>query len=310
MMILTRGLNHPSINHQGCVASIGNFDGLHLGHQKLLSHLHDKSQALNLPNTIISFEPLPAEFFMPTPPTRIYPLRDKIRRLDELGVDQYLCLRFNKELANMAPEDFVQKILLDQLNVKYLVVGDDFRFGKQRAGDFQLLKTMGKDAGMEVSDTPTCEHEHIRVSSTRIREHLATGDLETSALLLGKPYQLSGRVRHGDKRGRTIGFPTLNLRLPDYIAPARGVYAVRIKGLGDKIYTGVANLGTRPTVSGKEVRLEAHVFDYNENAYGKHICLQLDKFLRPEKRFDSFEELKSQIAKDAEVAREYFLTHA
>ncbi|HIO93494.1 MAG TPA: bifunctional riboflavin kinase/FAD synthetase [Leucothrix mucor] len=306
-MKLTRGLKHQHTISDGCVASIGNFDGLHLGHQKLLAHLAEKSQQLNLASTIISFEPLPAEFFMPEPPTRIYPLRDKIRLMSQLGVDHYLCLRFNKELSSMAPEDFVQQVLLDRLNVKYLVVGDDFRFGKQRTGDFKLLQTMGADAGMEVQNTPTCEYKNERISSTRIREQLSSGDVEASTQLLGHAYQLSGRVRHGEKRGRTIGFPTLNLRLPDFIAPARGVYAVRIQGLSEKTYTGVANLGARPTVGGKEVRLETHVFDYEGDAYGKHVCIQLDKFLRPEQRFDNFGALKAQILQDAEVARQYYL---
>jgi len=306
MMKLTRGLTHHGTITHGCVASIGNFDGLHLGHQKLLSHLHEKSKQLNLPSTIISFEPLPAEFFMPSPPARIYPLRDKIRLLNQFKVDHYLCLRFNKAFSSMSPEDFVQTILFDYLQVKYLVVGDDFRFGKQRKGDFKLLQAMGEKAGMEVKNTPTCILDNERVSSTLIRKKLSTGDIASSVKLLGKPYQLSGRVRHGDKRGRTIGFPTLNLRLPDFIAPAKGVYAVRINGLSGKTLNGVANIGTRPTVSGKEVRLETHVFDYDGNAYGKHVCIQLDKFLRPEQRFDSFDDLKAQILKDAEIAKQYY----
>ncbi|RTZ64397.1 MAG: bifunctional riboflavin kinase/FAD synthetase [Aquificaceae bacterium] len=305
-MKLTRGLKHHGTTTHGCVASIGNFDGLHLGHQKLLSHLHEKSKQLNLPSTIISFEPLPAEFFIPTPPARIYPLRDKIRLLNQFKVDHYLCLRFNKAFSSMSPEDFVQTILFDYLQVKYLVVGDDFRFGKQRKGDFKLLQAMGAKVGMEVRNTPTCVLDNERVSSTLIRKKLSTGDIESSVKLLGKPYQLSGRVRHGDKRGRTIGFPTLNLRLPDFIAPAKGVYAVRINGLSGKTFNGVANIGTRPTVSGKEVRLETHVFDYDGNAYGKHVCIQLDKFLRPEQRFDSFDDLKAQILKDAEIAKQYY----
>ena len=306
-MKLIRGLNNQAVISEGCVASIGNFDGLHLGHQKLLSHLAEKSKQLSLPSSIISFEPLPSEFFMPTPPSRIYPLRDKIRLLNELQVDHYLCLRFNNELASMEPEDFVKDILFDRLNVKYLVVGDDFRFGKKRAGDFKLLQKMGKAVGMEVKNTPTCEYDKQRVSSTRIRKTLAAGDIKNSTKLLGRAYHLSGRVRHGDKRGRTIGFPTLNLRLPDFIAPAKGVYAVKIQGLSDDILTGVANIGTRPTVAGKEVRLETHVFDYDDNAYGKHVCIQLDKFLRPEQRFDSFDDLKQQILNDADNAKQYYL---
>ncbi|HFC93216.1 MAG TPA: bifunctional riboflavin kinase/FAD synthetase [Leucothrix mucor] len=310
-MKLIRGLiNHKQYANEfagGCVASIGNFDGLHLGHQKLLADLAKKSNELNLPSTIISFEPLPAEFFMPTPPTRIYPLRDKVRLLNQLGVDYYMNLRFNNVLANMAAEDFVQQFLLDQLNVRYLVVGDDFRFGKQRTGDFQLLQSMGETAGMQVCDTPTCHYnKDERISSTLIRQHLAAGNIKVGNKLLGQSYQLSGRVRHGQKLGRTIGYPTLNLLLPNNIAPVHGVYAVRVKGLADTPLTGVASLGTNPTVNGQEVRLETYLFDYNDNAYGQTICVQLDKFLRPEEKFDSFEIMKQQIDRDAEIARQYY----
>ena len=309
-MKLIRGLiNHARYTNeftQGCVASIGNFDGLHLGHQKLLAHLTEKSNELKLPSTLISFEPLPAEFFMPTPPTRIYPLRDKVRLLNQFGIDYYMNLHFNKALATMRAEDFVQQFLLDRLNVRYLVVGDDFRFGKQRKGDFQLLQSMGEAAGMQVCDTPTCHYNDKRISSTRIRQHLAVADLDASNKLLGKPYQLSGRVRHGQKRGRTIGYPTLNLLLPDNIAPLHGVYAVQVQGLADTPITGVASLGTNPTVAGSEVRLETYLFDYNDNAYGQSICVQLDKFLRPEEKFDSFELMKQQIDRDAEIARNYY----
>lgn len=310
-MKLIRGLAHQSsqpLNQfaKGCVATIGNFDGLHLGHQTLLKHLKQKSKQLNLPSTIISFEPLPAEFFMPSPPTRLYPLRDKVRLLNQLGMDYYVNLNFNQPLATMDAEDFVQQFLLEQLKVRYLVVGDDFRFGKHRKGDFQLLQSMGAKAGMVVCDTPTCHYKDKRISSSLIRQYLATGNIEASNKLLGEPYQLSGRVRHGHKRGRTIGFPTLNLRMPDTIAPIHGVYAVRIKGLANKMLTGVASLGKNPTVAGKEVRLETYVFDYNGNAYGQYICIQLDKFLRPEEHFDSFEALKQQITQDVDDAKAYY----
>lgn len=309
-MKLIRGLiNHTHYSRafsKGCVATIGNFDGVHLGHQTLLAHLTTKANELNLPSTVISFEPLPAEFFMPSPPTRIYPLRDKVRLLKQLGIDYYMYLRFNQALANMQAEAFVQQFLLEQLKVRYLVVGDDFRFGKKRVGDFQLLQTMGAKASMQVCDTATCHHNDERISSTRIRQNLATGKLTISRTLLGHYYQLSGRVRHGNKRGRTIGYPTLNLLMPQNIAPAHGVYAVKIFGLTKTALTGVASLGTNPTVAGKEVRLETYVFDYNEDAYGQYVCIQLDKFLRAEEKFDSFEIMKQQIDNDANNARQYY----
>jgi len=298
-----RGLQSLTKNDKGCVASIGNFDGLHLGHRKIISNLKTQSDAMNLPLTIISFEPLPSEFFMSTPPARIYPQRDKVRLLKELGVDNYLCLKFDSDFANQSPEDFVSNILLESLDVKYFAVGDDFKFGHQRKGDFQLLKTMGDASGMQVVDTPTCDLNGERISSTRIRKRLERGDIQGANELLGAGYQLSGRVRHGDKRGRTIGFPTLNMKVLDHIAPARGVYAVRVQGLADEPINGVANLGARPTVGGTENRLETHLFDFEGDVYGKYICVELVEFLRAEKKFDDFGELKAQILKDAEQAK-------
>ncbi len=302
-MKLIRNTVSQNQNPQGCVATIGNFDGLHLGHQKIISHLKEKSEELNLPLTVISFEPLPAEYFIPEPPTRIYPLRDKLRLLAELGIDNCLCLRFNASLANMQPQLFIDTVLLKHLKVKYLVVGDDFRFGHKREGDFALLKSVGENTGMQVIDTATVKTLGERVSSTRIRNSLEKGDLLTSNKLLGHEYKLSGRIRHGDKRGRTIGFPTLNMKLPENIALARGVYAVKVHGLSDNTLSGVANLGSRPTVNGKENRLETHLFDFDHEVYGSHVCVEFLEFIRAEKRFDSFELLKLQIEKDSSKAK-------
>ncbi|MBU0654355.1 MAG: bifunctional riboflavin kinase/FAD synthetase [Gammaproteobacteria bacterium] len=295
---------HPS--DPGCVATIGNFDGLHKGHQSVIQHVEWKAQALDLPATVISFEPLPIEFFRSPPPPRIYALRDKLRLLQAMNVERFACLRFNHQLASMEAENFVQHILLDGLKVRYLVVGDDFRFGKGRHGDYRMLLEMGAQQGMQVVDTPTFLHDDERVSSTRIRLALSTAELELAAQLLGKPYRISGRVRHGDKRGRTIGFPTLNMRVPQHIALRKGVYAVKVMGLGDDVVYGVANLGDRPTVHGLENRLEAHLFDFNQQVYGKHICVEPVVFLRDEMKFASFDDLKTQIARDAEQARAIF----
>ncbi len=283
-MRLIRGIHSLRKSDSACVATIGNFDGLHLGHRKIIEHLKDKSEALNLPLTLISFEPLPSEYFMPTPPARIYPMRDKVRLLSNMGVDNYLCLKFNATFANLSPETFINSILLKNIGVKYLAVGDDFRFGHKREGDFQLLKKVGKAAGMEVVDTLTCIKNNERVSSTRIRQFLGAGEISSANELLGQPYQLSGRVRHGDKRGRTIGFPTLNMKVLEHIAAARGVYAVKVHGLSDKPLNGVANLGNRPTVSGSENRLETHLFDFDNDVYSKHIGVELVEFLRAEKK--------------------------
>ena len=296
--------NNSKRRETGCVATIGNFDGLHLGHQTIINKLRKKADEYQLPLTIISFEPLPAEFFMPNPPARIYPMRDKIRLLKKLGVDEYFCLKFDETFSNQSPKTFIEDILLNGLNVKYLAVGDDFRFGHKREGDFNLLKDMGKSAGMQLTDTKTCTQNNERISSSRIRALLEAGQIQSANKLLGYNYQLSGRIRHGDKRGRTIGFPTLNLRMLSHIAPAKGVYAVKVHGLENTQLLGVANLGTRPTVNGDENRLEIHLFDFDKDVYGKYICVELVEFLRPEKKFNDFEALKSQIQVDAENAKQ------
>ena len=299
-------IRHPHLltNTKGCVATIGNFDGLHRGHQTVFAHVRKQASALQLPATVISFEPLPIEFFRHPPPARIYALRDKMRLLAELQIQQFACLRFDHALASMEAEQFVLQILLDALNVRYLVVGDDFRFGKGRRGDLHLLQTMGTAAGIQVVDTPTVCHAEQRVSSTRIRLALSTAELDLAAELLGRPYAISGRVRHGDKRGRSIGFPTLNLRVPQHIALRKGVYAVKVMGLAEQPLNAVANLGVRPTVHGLENRLEVHVFDFQQSVYGQHIQVEPIQFLRDEMKFASFEALKAQIQTDALIARQ------
>ncbi|MGK0270951.1 MAG: riboflavin kinase/FMN adenylyltransferase [Cocleimonas sp.] len=286
-----------------CVATIGNFDGLHLGHQTILANLKEKAKELNLPLTVISFEPLPTEYFMLEPPARIYPLRDKIKRMSSLGVDNFLCLKFDEKLASTDPTDFIENILIKSLNVKYLSVGDDFRFGYKRGGGFNLLQSVGEANGMVVEDTKTQLQEGHRISSTRIRQALDKGDIETANSLLGHSYKLSGRIRHGDKRGRTIGFPTINMKVPEHIASKLGVYAVIVHGLTEAPLNGVSNLGIRPTVNGKENRLETHIFDFNADVYSKYICVEFKEFIRGEKQFDNFEALKKQIIMDAETAK-------
>ncbi|HPY40769.1 MAG TPA: riboflavin biosynthesis protein RibF, partial [Thiolinea sp.] len=238
-----------------CIATIGNFDGLHLGHQAVIQKVQDKAASLGLASTVISFEPLPAEYLRQPPPTRILPLRDKLIYLNALQVKQFACLAFNQSLAEMEPEEFIQTILLNGLQVRALVVGDDFRFGRKRRGDYQMLQDLGATQGMEVLQASTLLHASERVSSTWVREALAKADLSSVKTLLGRPYTLSGRIRHGDKRGRTIGFPTLNLRIPENIALRKGVYAVHAARNDQSLVKGIANLGSRPTVNGLETRL-------------------------------------------------------
>ncbi len=302
-MKFINGLKSLNNSQPACVATIGNFDGLHLGHQAILDNLKQKAGELNLPLTVISFEPLPTEYFMLEPPARIYPLRDKIKIMSSMGVDNFLCLKFSEELASTDPTAFIENILINSLNVKYLAVGDDFRFGYKRGGGFNLLQGVGKAHGMIVEDTKTQVHQGERISSTRIREALSKGDIQSANKLLGHSYQLSGRIRHGDKRGRTIGFPTLNMKVPEHIAAQLGVYAVEVHGLSETPLNGVSNLGVRPTVDGTENRLETHIFDFSSYVYGKYISVELKEFIRGEHHFKNFEALKQQINIDAETAK-------
>lgn len=304
-MKLIRHLTKAAADDPGCVATIGNFDGLHRGHQAVIQHLATQSLRWQLPATVISFEPLPIEFFRSPPPPRIHALRDKLRLMQGMAVARCVCLRFDQALADMEAETFVQRVLLDGLKVRYLVVGDDFRFGKGRRGDYTLLQRLGVLHGMEVVDTPTFLHEESRVSSTRIRLALSTAELQSAAELLGRAYRLSGRVRHGDKRGRLLGFPTLNLRVPQHVALRKGVYVVQVHGLGKQPVPGVANLGARPTVHGVENRLEVHLFDFSQQVYGKHVCVEPQTFLRDEMKFASLDALRAQISQDVAHARSW-----
>lgn len=310
-MRLLRRLPSPNVPATACVATIGNFDGLHRGHQHVITQLKEKAAELDLPATVISFEPLPAEYFRKPAPSRIYPLRDKLRLLKQLGIQQFACLNFDDALAQMEAEYFVRNILIEGLQVRYLVVGDDFRFGRARRGDYAMLQQMGQQHGMRVVAMNTFMHDAERISSTRVRYALEQGYLKQANALLGFPYRLSGRVRHGDKRGRTIGFPTLNLKIPANIAPRKGVYAVRVTGLilasagseTEKVIHGVANLGARPTVEGMDTRLEIHLFDFDQQVYGQYICAELVAFIRDEQKFAGLDELMKQIKRDAEQAR-------
>lgn len=302
-MKLLRYPDLSAVATSGCVATIGNFDGLHTAHQHIIQHTRDQARTLGLPAVIISFEPLPGEYFSRSSVARIYPLRDKVRYLQSLGVDYFACQRFDAAFAAQEAEAFVANTLFQQLRVRHLVVGDDFRFGRGRRGDYAMLQTLGAQHGMVVADTPTLFWQGKRVSSTLIRGFLQGAELANAAELLGRPYQLSGRVRHGDKRGRTIDFPTLNLRMPDNLALQAGVYAVRVRGVAVQTLKGVANLGKRPTVGGTEMRLEVHLFDFAGDVYGQYIQVEPVNFIRPEQKFESFAALKTQIATDAEQAR-------
>ena len=307
-MQLALGLNSPKLPSSGCVATIGNFDGVHLGHRQVIERLAAEGQRLGLPTCVVLFEPQPREFFDPDhAPPRLMRLRDKIDRLSELPVDHVLILRFNRQLAGMAPEAFIEDILIKTLKVRYLVIGDDFRFGRKREGNFKLLVETGRERGFEVADTRTVLSGSDRISSTLIREALLEGDLARAEALLGKPYEVCGRIIHGQKRGRTMGFPTANLLMQRKNTPVRGVFAVTMRGLGPDPIPGVANVGCRPTVTGDPTMLlETHLLDFKGDLYGRRVEVEFHAHLRDERRFEGLPELKAQIEKDIEAARQYF----
>jgi riboflavin kinase/FMN adenylyltransferase len=306
-MQIIRNLQNLKPEHHGCVATIGNFDGVHLGHQAVLGQLAEKADQLCLPLTVVTFEPQPQEVFCPEQsPPRLTRFREKVQALRRYAVDRVLVLRFNKRFSQQSPEEFIQRLLINGLGVKYLVIGDDFRFGKDRVGDFEMLKAAGRQHGFEVVSMHTFLLDDERVSSTRVRAALAKGDLNAAEKLLGRTYRMCGRVAHGDKKGRTIGFPTANIHLHRINTPLRGVFAVELFGLEGEPFAGVANLGTRPTVGGMRTLLEVHLFDFKGEIYGRQVHVDFLLKLREERRFDSFDELKAQIQRDAEQARAYF----
>jgi len=307
-MELIRGEYNLRECHRGCVATIGNFDGIHLGHQAVLGQLAEKADALKLPTTVISFEPLPREYFSHgNTATRLTRMREKVQALKRYSVDRLLLLHFNDELASLSAEEFVQRILVDGLDVKHLVIGDDFRFGKSREGDFDFLRDAGQRYGFHVSNMVSFPIGNSRVSSTRIRDALIEGDLATAEQLLGRPYRLSGRVIHGNKLGRDIGFPTANMRFGNYNPPLKGIFVVEVFGLDEEPWPGVASLGVRPTIDqgNTEYFLEVFLFDFNEDIYGRHLQVDFLHKLRDEKRFEGLETLTEQIRIDVENAKQF-----
>jgi len=307
-MELIRGLCNLRPRHRGCVATIGNFDGVHLGHQAVLGQLAERAAEMGLPTAVITFEPQPREFFARgAVPPRLSRFREKLQALRRFSVERVVCLRFDQALADMPAADFIRRLLVEGLAVRYLVVGDDFRFGRGRQGDFAMLQGAGLENGFHVAAMHTFSVDGMRVSSTRIREALAQDDLATAEKLLGRSYRLCGRVVHGDHRGRKIGFPTANLHLHRTASPVSGVYAVEVFGLDKEPLSGVANVGTRPTLGGTESRLEVHLLDFDGDIYGRYLQVDFLHKLRPERRFDSVEELAAQIRKDAAAARAFHL---
>lgn len=306
-MELIRGLHNLGPQHRGCVVTIGNFDGVHLGHQEVLAQVADKAAQLHLPSLLMTFEPYPTEYFLHSePPPRLTRFREKLEVLRRFALQRVLMLRFDDDLCQLGAEAFIEQILVQRLGARYVVIGDDFRFGKDRSGDFALLKAAGQRHGFEVASMHTFDIMGDRVSSTRIRGALQNGELEFAEQLLGRPYRMSGRVAHGDKRGRTIGFPTANIHLHRKASPLLGVYAVEMYGIEGEPVPGVANVGIRPTVDGTRAQLEVHLFDYQGDLYGHHVQVEFRHKIREERKFDSFEALKAQIERDSAQARAFF----
>lgn len=313
-MKVFRGLPNAE-SRAACALSIGNFDGVHRGHQALLARMRQAAAELRLPTAVMTFEPHPREFFAQQlngafkAPARIANLRDKLQSLSNAGIDRVIVEHFNASFAALSADEFIHRILVQGLSVKWLIVGEDFRFGAKRTGDIGLLREAGKQFGFHVEALPNVLNDGVRVSSSAIRQALAAGDFDLAKELLGHSYTISGHVIHGKKLGAKLGFPTMNLRVAHKSPALSGIFVVQVHGLADRPLPGVASLGVRPTVddSGR-VLLETHVFDYAQNAYGKLIRVEFLKKLRDEEKYDDLATLTAAIARDSEQARAHF-TH-
>ncbi|RLU00867.1 bifunctional riboflavin kinase/FAD synthetase [Ketobacter sp.] len=305
-MELIRGVHNLRDRHRGCVATIGNFDGIHLGHRAIIRQVTAKARQLGVPSAVMVFEPQPREFFAPDEaPARLMTFREKVEVLGELGVDRVLCVKFDRRFCSQSAQEFCENILIRGMGIRHLVVGDDFRFGNDRAGDFRFLQTMGEENGYTVENTHTFEWHGERVSSTRVRECLERSDFDSASVMLCRSFFMSGRVIHGQKLGRTIGVPTANLLPKRVRTPVSGVFAVEVRGL-DQVQQGVANLGTRPTLGGEQVRLEVHLLDFQGDLYGQHLRVMFRHKIRDEKKFDGLEALTDAIRQDIETAKQFF----
>ncbi|RKF20918.1 bifunctional riboflavin kinase/FAD synthetase [Alginatibacterium sediminis] len=308
-MQLIRGIHNIQAQHHGCVLSIGNFDGVHLGHQQVLQHLVVKAKQLGLPSLVMLFEPQPLEFFAPDKaPARLCTFREKYQLLKSLGIDRVLCIRFNQRFSDMNASAFMSTLLAKKLGVRYLVVGDDFRFGKAREGDFAALQLAKSKLGFELSATQSFCVANQRVSSTQIRAGLESSDFESAQQQLGRAYAIHGTVVHGRKLGRQLGFPTANIRLNRTRSPLHGVFAVQVSSEDhpEQVWNAVANLGWRPSAGGTELLLEAHLFDFTGSLYSQRLQIVPRLKIRGEQKFDSLEALTQQVENDIQQAKEYF----
>jgi riboflavin kinase/FMN adenylyltransferase len=306
-MLLTRGACAAPL--PPVALTVGNFDGLHRGHQAMLRRLLDGARARGLQSCVLTFEPHPREFFSPlSAPTRLASLREKLELLAAHGVARTHVQRFDGAFASLAPEAFVEQVLAKRLKARWLLIGEDFRFGAKRAGDVRLLAELGSRHGFEVEILPAVTRSGVRVSSSAVRAALAAGNLDAAGELLGRPYSISGRVIHGRKLGRELGFATANVQLKHNRPPLSGIFAVRVHGVGTSSRPAVASLGVRPTItaSGRAV-LEVHLFDFSADLYGAHMRVEFLHKIRDEEKYSDLAALKAQIERDCEAARTFLL---
>ena len=309
MSRLFRDVDGGALFPHGSVVCIGAFDGLHLGHRALVRHAVARARDLSLPAVALSFEPLPREFFSrDLPPPRLTLARGKYQGLRDLGADSVGLLRFDARLSAMSAEEFVRKLLIGRLGAREVWIGPDFRFGHRRGGDLPLLQSMGRELGFSADEIEPVLLQGERVSSTRIREALRSGDFTDASRLLGRAYSIGGRVVRGKQLGRTLGFPTANLRFPK-VPALSGIYATWVHGVGERPHASVSSFGTRPTVDGVEPLLEAHLFDFDGDLYGRHIEVEFVAKLRDELKFPDLPTLTEQMQRDAETARRLLSEH-
>jgi riboflavin kinase/FMN adenylyltransferase len=303
-MDLVRGLHNLAPRHRGCVATIGNYDGVHLGHQHIIAALRERAAAVGVPAVVVTFEPTPREYFEGSAaPSRLTRLREKLEALESYGVDRVVVLRFDDRMRGMGAGEFVDRLLVTGLGVRHVVVGHDFHFARRREGTIETLRAAGAVHGFSVAEVGQFLVDGERVSSSLVRDALNRGDLERATRLLGRPYRMAGRVRLGKRLGRQLGYPTANLALHRKVVPLWGIFAVRASGAGLADHPAVASLGTRPTVDGTDPLLEVHLFDWDGDLYGRYLDVDFVARLRDEQKFASLDALVAQMHRDAAAAR-------
>lgn len=305
MQFIRASLSQLPVGLSPCVVTIGNFDGIHRGHQLLVHAAKEQAALQGLPAVVMSFNPYPKAFFLKGAVPRLMQWREQFTTLEAYGIDYFIQWRFNAAFAALSASAFIEKILLGVLQARVVIVGDDFRFGAKRQGDDAMLMAAGQRDGFQVIQIPTLSHAGQRISSTRIRETLQAGDMVLVKALLGRYYSICGTVCHGDKLGRQLGFPTANIAVHRRLVPLSGVFVVAVTGIDDKVYQGVANIGTRPAVRGTRVLLEVYLFDFDREIYGCHITVSFLHKLREEADYPTLDALKSQIAADVSAGRNF-----